>query len=163
MNYLGIVVTSKAASAQCGGLVLDLLYKFGVLLRNDDGGWGLAPDWEQKRIDVVGDVKTADNIDKFSCDLIKRPLSAAQTNQLADNFEKAMTRIVIKAEDWHAGLSMVQSIFNIFWDSFLEPFYGILQWKKIYKDARNCYFSASQLIMFIYKELVTLLIHTLVG
>ena len=99
MNYLGIVAMSKAASAQYGGLVLDLLYKFDVLLRTDDGGWDLAPNWERKRIYVVGDVKTADNIDTFICELIKRPLTAAQKNQLADHFEKAMTRIVIKSGD----------------------------------------------------------------
>ena len=46
INYMGIEAMSKASSAQCGGLVLDLLYKFGILIRNDDGGWDLARDWE---------------------------------------------------------------------------------------------------------------------
>ena len=160
---MGIAAMSEAASAQCGGLALDLLYKFGILIHNEDGGWDLANDWERKRIYVVGDVKTADNIDKFIRDLIKRPLSSNRVNQLAGTFEKAMTRIVIKAGDWYAGLSMVQSIFNIFWDGFLESFYHILQWKKIYKDARNCYFVASRLIMFIQEQLISILMHSMIG
>ena len=56
--------------------------------------------------------------------------------------------------EWHARLSILQSIMNIFWDVFLQPI-GIkcLGWKQIQKDARNCYFQDSRLVMYGYEQL----------
>ena len=72
INYMGVVAMSEAVSRECGGLALDLLFKYDILRRTSDGEWVLTPDWEEKRIYVVGDVKTADNIDKFIHDLLGR-------------------------------------------------------------------------------------------
>ena len=141
-----------------------LAFKYDILGRTSNVGWVLAPDWEEKRIYVVGDVKTADNIEKFIRDLLGRRLvSDSWVSQLATIFENAMTRIVIKAGDWHAGLCMVQSIFNVHWDAFLQPIYFILQWKKIFNNARDCYFAASRFIGFVFDELVSLLMHRMVS
>ena len=147
-----------------GGLSLDLLLKFGVLVRKVlDGTIKLADDYEAKICYIVGDVKTVDNMDKIFRDLADRTLTAEETFDLAEVFEKALKRLIIIPGDWHAGLTMVQSIFNIFWDSFLEPIKTTLGWQRVNKDARGCYFQASRLINFVHTELITVLMESFIG
>ena len=62
--------------------------------------------------------------------------------------------------DWHAGLNMLQSIHNVFWDGFLAPFCKALKWNKVYKDCRNCYYRASTLVLLVHNEIVTHLMQT---
>ena len=64
--------------------------------------------------------------------------------------------------DWHAGLTMLQSIMTIFWDGLLEPLKSLLSWKKIWKDARKCFYQGSRLVLFVYEELVSVLMHSYV-
>ena len=162
-NYMGIVTMSEAASQECGGLTLDLLYKFGVLIKLEDGTFDLGPDWEEKRCYIIGDVKTADNIDKFIRDLVGRPLSLNHVSDLADIFEKALTRVVVLPGDWHAGLSKLQAIHNIYWDDLLAPFLLALQWKLIYKDARKNYFGARRLVQYVFEQMVTIMMELYVS
>jgi len=60
--------------------------------------------------------------------------------------------------DWHAGLSILQSTMNIVLNGVLQPI-GIkcLGWRRIQKDARNCYFQDSRLVMYIYQQLSAVL------
>ena len=112
--YMGVIPMSEAKAVSCGGLTLDLLLKFGVLVREVDGTIKLADDYEAKICYIVGDVKTVDNMDKIIRDIADRTLTAEETFDLAEVFEKALKRLIIIPGDWHAGLTMVQSIFNIF-------------------------------------------------
>ena len=58
---------------------------------------------------------------------------------------------------------MLQSIMIIFWDGLLEPPKSLLSWKKIWKDARKCFYQGSRLVLFVYEELVSVLMHTYVS
>ena len=65
--------------------------------------------------------------------------------------------------DWHAGLTMLQSIMTIFWDGLLEPLKSLLSWKKIWKDARKFFYQGSWLVLFVYEELVYVLMYSYVS
>ena len=65
--------------------------------------------------------------------------------------------------DWHAGLSMLQSINNIFWDGHLQPFVMAMKWKILQKDARGCYYQASRLVLFVYQQMTRLLCQSFVS
>ena len=105
------------------------------------GSYSVAPDFKAKRAYLFGDVKTVDNIDKFVSSLVGRRLSLDENNETASVFKDALDQMMCVPGDWHAGLSMLQSIMNIFWDGFCRTI-GIncLGWKRIQKDARSCYF-----------------------
>ena len=45
---MGIIPMSEAKAVSCGGLALDLLLKFGVLIREEDGTIKLADDYKAK-------------------------------------------------------------------------------------------------------------------
>ena len=153
-NYMGLIGINGPASKECGALTLDMLLKFGILNQDGDGMWQLTGNWEAKRAFLIGDVKTVDNVDKIAEDLSSRPLSMKESSQQAEVFAKALQNIMTVPHDWHAGVTMLQSIMDVFWDGFLEPFVKALKWKKVYKDCRNCYYRGSSLIMLVYNELV---------
>ena len=96
---------SEAKTVSCGGLALDFLLKFGVLIREEDRTINLADDYEAKICYIVGDVKTVDNIDKIIRDLADRTLTAEETFELSGVLEKALKRLIIVPGDWHAELT----------------------------------------------------------
>ena len=61
-----------------------------------------------------------------------------------DGFIKAMDQLRVRPGDWHAGLTMLQSINNIFWDGLLQPIAKKLGWNRVTQDCRDCYFQASR-------------------
>ena len=63
-SHVGLVAMDEGASAECGALSLDLLHKFGIIVKNN-GSYSVASDFKAKRAYLFGDVKTVDNIDKF--------------------------------------------------------------------------------------------------
>ena len=99
-------------------------------------------------------MNTVDNVDNFVSSLVGRRLSLDKSNDIASVFKEALDQIMCIPGDWHAGLSILQSIMKIIWDGFLRPI-GIncLGWKRIQKDARSCYFQDSRLVMFVYEQL----------
>ena len=162
-NYMGLVGIDEAASKECGALTLDMLLKFGILEQDGDGMWQLTENWEAKRAFLIGDVKTVDNVDKIAEDLSNRPLSLKESSQQAEVFAKALKNVMTIPGDWHAGLTMLQSIMNVFWDGFIEPFVKALKWKKVYKDCRNCYYRTSSLVLLVHNELIGHLMQTYVS
>ena len=70
-SHVGLVAIDEGASAECGALSLDLLHKFGIIVK-DNGSYSVAPDFKAKRAYLFGDVKTVDNIDKFVSLLVVR-------------------------------------------------------------------------------------------
>ena len=90
-------------------------------------------------------------------------MSVKDTESIAEKFEKTFRGVMCPPGDWHAGLAMVQSIHNIFWDELLYPIKDALKWSHIAKDARNYYYQASRLIMFVYETLNTALLQTFVS
>ena len=85
-----------------------------------------------------------------------------ENNATAECFTKALRRLMIIPGDWHAGLSMLQSIYNIFWDAFFEPFKVKSKWKNLGKDCAKNYFNCSKLVKMVYHELIGILMQTYV-
>ena len=108
-------------------------------------------------------MKTVDNVDNIAEDLSNRPLSLKESSQQAEVFAKALKNVMTIPGDWHAGLTMLQSIMNVFWDGFIEPFVKALKWKKVYKDCRNCYYRTSSLVLLVHNELIGNLMQTYVS
>ena len=64
-NHSGLIVIDEGAYKECGALALDLLIKFGIMMKSKDSSYDVPPDFEAKRAYLFGDVKTVDNVDKF--------------------------------------------------------------------------------------------------
>jgi hypothetical protein len=59
--------------------------------------------------------------------------------------------------DWHTGINMLQSVFNLFWSDLLKPLHDLLGWKRISQDVRGCYFQASCQVKYANKVLLSYL------
>ena len=120
--YLGLLGIDEAASKECGSITLDLLLRSGILVETEDGGWSLADDWENRRVYLFGDAKTIENMSKFVKDMQDRKISYTQANVQAEVFLKALSCIVEAPGDWHTGMNMLTSIYNMYYHGFLEHF-----------------------------------------
>ena len=67
--YMGVVPMSESKAISCGGLALDFLLKFGILIKTDNDALILTSNYEAKICYIIGDVKTVDNINKIIRDL----------------------------------------------------------------------------------------------
>ena len=83
--------------------------------------WLCCVDADKRRVHLVGDVKNTDLLEKYIFNLKYRPRFPSMKEKFdqADTFIKTLKRIKIHPGDWHAGLTMLQAIMKIFWDTFL--------------------------------------------
>ena len=109
---------------------------------------------------MFGDAKTIENVAKFVRDMQER-----RANIQSEVFLKALTVIQEVPGDWHTGVNMLSSIYNVYYHGFLEEFQGLLHWKweNVKKDVRSCYFQVSWLATFVHDELCQLFIHIFVS
>ena len=161
--YLGLIGIDESASKECGVITLDLLLRAGVLIQSDDGSWELADDWDKRRIYIFGDAKTIENMAKFVRDMQDRRISYSVANLQGEMFLKAVSTIMDLPGDWHAGLAMAQSIYNIYFVGFLDQFMDLLGWNKIYFEVSKCYYQATRLITFVHDELHRFLTHQFIA
>ena len=89
--YLGLIGIDESASKECGAITLELLLRAGVLVEGSDGRWHLADDWETRRIYLIGDVKTIENVTKFVRDMQERRIAYSEANIQSDVFLQALT------------------------------------------------------------------------
>ena len=157
--FLGLVGIDESASKECGAITLDLLLRAEVLVLGKDGDWVLADDWEQRRIYLFGDAKTIENITKFVRDMQNRRITYSAANVQSEIFMKAITVVMHLPGDWHTGLNMAQSIYNIFYVGFLDQFQDLLHWQRINSDVSSCYFQATRLVTFVFDELIRFFAH----
>ena len=61
--------------------------------------------------------------------------------------------------DWHTGLNMAQSIYNVFYNRFLDQFQDLLHWQRINSDVSSCYYQATRLVTFVFDELIRFFAH----
>ena len=162
-NYMGCSPLGEESAQKAGAHALNFCEKYGMIARNAAGGYECTVDFECKMAIMIGDVKSADNVEKLARDFANRPLSMRDNSATAECFTKALRRLMIIPGDWHAGLSMLQSIFNIFWEAFLEPLKVKLSWKNIIKDCSQQYFRCSKMVKLVYLELIDLLVKTYVS
>ena len=78
--YLGLLGIDESASKECRAITLDLLLRAGVLMPDDEGGWVLADDWEERRIYLYGNTKTVENMSEFVHDMQDRKISYLVVN-----------------------------------------------------------------------------------
>ena len=161
--YLGLIGIDESASKECGAITLDLLFRAGVLENDDGGGWALADDWENRRIYLFGDAKTIENMTKFVRDMQDRKISYSMANLQSEIFLQALTRVVEMPGDWHTGLNMLASIYNLYYVGFLDQFQDHLYWKRINKDVSGCYYQAHRLVKFVHDELMRFFMHQFVS
>lgn len=95
-----------------------------------------------------------ENIAKFIRDITNRDVAYDESSKMADDFMNALSRVMQLPGDWHAGLAMLQSIYTLFWDGLLKPFKDVLQFKRITRDVRGCYFQASRLAGYLADEVM---------
>ena len=69
---------------------------------------------------------------------------------------QALEAVIELPGDWHAGLSMLQSIYSLYYVGFLNQIQSLLGWKRINQDVRGCYYQASRLVIFVHDELMRL-------
>ena len=155
---LGVLGIDESDSNGCGAVLLDFLFRVGIMYQNEeDASWEVADDHESRRMYVFGDAKSIENQNKFIRDFHGRRLSYDKANLQAEKFMKATKVVMELPGDWHSGMNMCQSLFNIYYDGFLEPFQKVLGWKRISSDVRGCYFQASRLISFVSDVLIRFL------
>ena len=66
---------------------------------------------------------------------------------------KALDCVVEAPGDWHTGLKMLTSIYNLYYHGFLEQFQCLLRWNRINKDVRSYYYQSTRLVSFVSEEL----------
>ena len=156
---MGVQPVSEASAHGCGGLAMDLCCKFGLIVQDFEGNWILSDDFLLKRAYIFGNVKTWHNTDKIVNNIMNRLASTAISETEAIVFDKALAKLVVVPGDWHAGLTMLQSIFSIFGMGFLDLIRQALGWTCINQDTRNYYYQGSWLTMFVQEQLNACLIH----
>ena len=157
--YLGLLGIDEAASKECGAITLDLLLRSGVLVQNEGGGWDLADDYKTRRIYLVGDAKTVENMTKFVRDMQIRRISYSTANVQSEIFLEALSAIKKFPGDWHTGLNMLTSIYKLYYVGFLDQFQDMLEWKRVNDDVSKCYYQAGRLVTFVSDELTRFFAH----
>ena len=102
---------------------------------------------------------SVENVVKFIRDITNRDVAYDESSKMADDFMNALSRVMQLPGDWHAGLAMLQSIYTLFWDGLLKPFKDVLQFKRITRDVRSCYFQASRLGGYVADEIMRALVY----
>jgi hypothetical protein len=160
---LGMNPLDEAASMETGAIVLKLLSDFSLIELNDDGSW-VSGDLN-KFVFFFGDLKTVDNINLIQ-DNIRKSMNGKGFTQLAkqlDVFDKALNRVLDLPGDWHAGLSMLSSIYLLFYDALLEPIQKMLKWQRINKETRKCYYQSGRLVMLVNQVLTKVMLEGFIG
>jgi hypothetical protein len=80
-----------------------------------------------------------------------------------DMFDKALNRVLDLLGDWHAGLSMLSSIYLLFYDALLEPIQKMLKWQRINKETRKCYYQSGRLVMLVNQVLTKVMLEAFIG
>ena len=150
---------------QNGALALDLASKCGLLTKDATGKWVPGKDADVRRIYIVGDVKTTDLLEKCLYNLNHSPGMGEDFSQFIEKevFKDTLSRLIIHPGDWHAGLTCLQTVYNIFWDDILCSVCKKLKWKRVGKDVRDCYFNASRLLRYTYHQLLKILMQNYIS
>ena len=85
---------NESASKECGTITLDLLLRAGVLGKQDDGRWGLTEDYALRRIYIVSDTKTVENMVEFVRDMQDRQITYSHASIQAEIFISALRPIL---------------------------------------------------------------------
>ena len=116
---------------ETGAIVLKLLLEAGLMKLDDDKSF-VEGDLS-KFVLFFGDLKTVDSMNLIH-DTIQKSMNGKGFTELSaqlDVFEKALDRVMDLPGDWHAGLSMLNSIYLLFYESLLESIQNALEWKRI--------------------------------
>ena len=163
INYMGVQPVSEASAHGCGGLALDLCRKFGLIVQDSEGKWVKSDEFERKRALIFGDVKTCDNIDLILNRVRDREPNTVVSEEGAAVIEAALEKLVVIPGDWHAGLCMLQSIFDIYWEGFLQPFSRVNKTSRVSKDVSQNYYTSSKLVLYVRESLIANMMHGFVS
>ena len=89
-NYMGCSPMGEESSRKAGAHALNFCIKYGMIQETASGGWENSSDFESKMAIVIGDVKSADNVEKLVRDLTTKPLTMRDNNATAECFRKAL-------------------------------------------------------------------------
>jgi hypothetical protein len=145
---MGVVGVRGDSSDGAAAVILDMLLKFGVLMYKQDETWALHHFAKLRRLYCFGDRKTVENSLAFVTKLSNHNLSFEESSLQAEIFLDAFNRVMFLPGDWHAGLTMLQAFYKLFWSDLLKQFRDLLQWQHISKYVWGCYFQASLLVQY---------------
>ena len=94
----------------------------------------LADDYKSRMVYVYGDGKMIENIAKFVRDMQERNVTFSEANVQSEVFLEALTCVRDLPRDWHTGLNILPSIYNLYYVGFLDQFQDLLKWKRIIKS-----------------------------
>ena len=157
--FMGLVAMDKDTTRQNLALAMDLAVKCGLVVKDKQGKWVEAPDADDCRVYLVGDVKTTDLLEKGIYNLDRKHGLSDNMDQFAEKevIRNTLHRFIIQPGDWHAGLSCLQALYTVFWDDILQPIVAKLKWKRVGKDVRECYYNASRLLRVVYHQVLKLM------
>jgi hypothetical protein len=79
-------------------------------------------------------------------------------------FDEALKRVMDLPGDWHAGMSMLQSIVTLFYDVLLYPIcHSVLLWKRFNRETNKCYYQSSRLVNVVHQVLMRFTWHRFIG
>jgi hypothetical protein len=162
--FLGLNALEETASTETGAIVLELLEKAGVIVITDDGQFELGD--TKKFVILYGDVKTVDNINLLE-ETIRTSMKNHGMSELQSQlsvFDEALNRVMDLPGDWHAGMSMLQSIVTLFYDVLLYPIcHSVLLWKRFNRETNKCYYQSSRLVNVVHQVLMRFTWHRFIG
>ena len=88
--------------------------------------WELADNYLERRINVVGDAKTVENMVNVVRDMQDRRITYSNASVQAEIFLKALSVVMTFRGNWHAGLNTAQFIFTYCYTGFLGEFQSLL-------------------------------------
>ena len=111
---MGLVTMDEDTTRQNGALGLDVAAKCGLLVKGTHGQWYLSDHADARRVYFVGDEKTASLFEKCIHNLENNPAVSTDADKFAevDMLVNTTKKMIVKPGDWHAGLTMLQSILN---------------------------------------------------
>ena len=132
-NFMGLGTMDEDTTNQNGALGCDIAAKAGLLVKNQIAQWAVEKYADSRRIYFVGDAKTADLFEKCLYNLQNNPNFSEDREKFEelDTFVNTMKRLYVRPGDWHAGLTMFQSVMSTFWDAFLQPLVLRPGWKRV--------------------------------
>jgi hypothetical protein len=154
---MGFVSIRENSAVGAGSVVLDMLLTVRVLKYINGKMWQLEDNAKTHWLYSSGDRKSNENCTAFLSTLNHWQLTFEESSLQAESFLEAFNNTMFLPWDWHTGMNMLQSLYQVFWNEILNPRKMFLGWKKISQDVHGCYFQAVRLIWYVHTAMSTYL------
>ena len=160
---LGISGIDEKDAKGATAVAVELCCLFGMIKPGPNGRMRKKSEFNRKWMIMNGDRKTHKNTEAFANLAADRTLSLEEKSKFADLILDVFDKVLFAPGDWHAGMNMMQAIYNIYWHSLLKHMKKRLNIARLSKNIRNCYYEAHKLLMFCNCEFTRYLWHLFVS